>query len=236
MMYHKTEAIHSINPATSIAARKPKGRVTDSFAMEVFTTNCEGRKSAEQFIKQGFNKAYNANISITMPQILTVKNGNFKAALGIRSAKSPLFIEQYLSSPIEQNIPRSTQEINRNDIVEIGSLYSNATRFTLPLFLVTAVSLFYQNYKYLTFAGTSHVLNILSKAGVNFSTIGDAKESALSPSDDDWGSYYDTNPKVVVVALSSVISAIDKQEKYQQLFKSLEEKIASVCKQLGANS
>lgn len=233
-MSYKTEVIYTaINQGSTLAVHQQKKRVTDSFSMEIFTPNCLGRKNAENFIKQGFKKAYGANIAITMPQILTVKNGNFKAALGIRNAQSVLFIEQYLSTPIEENISPSVQKISRSEIVEIGSLYSNAHRFTLPLFLVTAVSLFYQHYQYLTFAGTSHVLNILQKAEVSYSIICDAKKSALTPSTDNWGSYYDTNPKVVVVALSSVINAIDKQPKYQKLFASLETKIAAVCKQMG---
>lgn len=232
MMSLEIETNHSLNSVTSMPQGKQQGKIANSFAMEVFTLNSAGRKEAEDFIKQGFKKSYSANIDITMPQILTIKNGNFKAALGIRSAQSPLFIEQYLKTPIEQNIPFSGQQVTRDEIVEIGNLYSNANRFTVPLFLVTAVSLFYKNYQYLAFAGTSKVLTILSKAGIEFSYLCEAKKSALIPSSDDWGSYYDTNPKVVVIALSSVISAIDKQVKYQKLFESLEQKIACVCDQL----
>lgn len=232
MMHPTTSKYKTQNQIVTLDINRKTRQISDAFSMDVFKKNTVGRKSAEHFIKQGFSKAYGANISITMPEILTVRNGNFKAALGIRSAKYSLFIEQYLNTAIEKTHVLLEENITRDEIVEIGSLYSNATRFTLPLFLVTAVSLFYLNYKYLTFAGTSHVLDIISKAGVDYSVLGDAKESALAPSNDNWGSYYQTQPKVVVVALTSVIRAIDQQVKYQTLFKSLEEKIACVCKQL----
>jgi hypothetical protein len=232
MMYPTIDVKKEISEAVGIRVKKSP----DLFSMQVFHKNSVGRIDAENFIKQGFSKAYGANISLSMPQILTVKNGNFKAALGIRSAKEPLFIEQYLNTPIEQTHALIKENIARSNIVEIGSLYSNAIRFTLPLFLVTAVSLFYKNYQYLTFAGTSHVLNILSKAGVEYSTLCDAKKHALTPSSDDWGSYYETSPKVVVVSLASVLEVIDKQVKYQNLFKSLEKKIADVCQQLAEHS
>jgi len=218
-----------VKPATIIP------QVSNSFDMDVFSKNCAGRLAAEQFIKQGFKKTYSANISISMSQVLTVKTGHFKAALGIRSANSPLFIEQYLPCPIEKSSALVNENIPRERIVEIGCLYSNANRFTIPLFLVTAVSLFYQGYSHLVFSGTDKVLNITSKAGVDFTHLCDANQSLLNPSDDDWGSYYETQPKVVLVTLSNVIKAINKQPRYQKLFDSLEIKVAQVCNKLEVN-
>lgn len=228
----------SENLLSNVSRAKPltkTPKLSNSFNMDVFSKNCAGRIEAEQFIKQGFKKTYSANISISMPQILTVNTGKFKAALGIRSANSPLFIEQYLSYPIEKTNVLVNEYVPRENIVELGCLYSNANRFTIPLFLVTAVSLFYQGYSHLVFSGTNKVLNILSKADINFNHLCDANQSLLKPSDDDWGSYYETQPKVALVALSDVIKAINKQPRYQKLFDSLENKIAHVCRKLEAN-
>jgi hypothetical protein len=228
----------TVHLSTNVVTTQPATKntqVSKSFNMDVFSKNCAGRLAAEQFIKQGFKKTYGANISISMPQVLTVKTGNFKAALGIRSANSPLFIEQYLPCPIEKTSALANENIARERIVEIGCLYSNANRFTIPLFLVTAISLFYQGYSHLVFSGTHKVLNIISKAGIDFTHLCNAKQSLLSPSDDDWGSYYETQPKVALVALSNVIKAINKQPRYQKLFDSLEIKIAHVCNKLDEN-
>jgi hypothetical protein len=207
-------------------------QVSTSFNMDVFSQSCTGRVAAEQFIKQGFKKAYNADISIPMPQVLTVNTGDFKAALGIRSANSSLFIEQYLPRPIEKMSALVNENIPRDNIVEIGCLYSNANRFTIPLFIVTAISLFYQGYSHLVFSGTDKVLNIISKADIDFTHLCDAKQSLLTPSSDYSGSYHKTNPKVALIALSNVIKTINKQPRYQKLFESLDVKIAHVCHQL----
>ncbi|MDX2369193.1 MAG: thermostable hemolysin [Colwellia sp.] len=221
--------------AKAVTTQQPVSKttqITQSFSMDVFSQNSIGRVAAEQFIKQGFKKTYRANISISMPQVLTVNTGKFKAALGIRSAKSPLFIEQYLPCPIEKMTALVNENIPRESIVEIGCLYSNANRFTIPLFIVTAISLFYQGYSHLVFSGTEKVLNIISKAEIDATHLCDAKQSLLTPSSDDWGSYYETQPKVTLIALSSVIKTINKQPRYQKLFNSLDIKIAHICKKL----
>ena len=202
------------------------------FDIDVFRKQDVNRIQAEAFIKQGFKKAYNADISITMPYLLALNRGKFKAVLGIRSAKSPLFIEQYLSTPIEQQATVFSCKIQRNEIAEIGSLYSNAKRFTLPLFLVTAVSLFYLNFKYMVFAGTQRVLKLITEAGVKTCYLAEAKQSCMEKSDDHWGSYYETNPKVVTLSLSDVMKAIDMNPKFNEMFGLLNNQIALTCQHL----
>lgn len=193
--------------------------------MEVISISDINRQNVELFIKKGFSKAYKANISVNAPWILAINNGQFKAALGIRSAVQPLFIEQYLESPIEKYFSKLVDNISREEIAEIGNLYSNAKRFTLPLFLVTAVSLFCNNYRYMVFSGTEHVLKLIKSAGVESTFIANADQSKLTPSSDDWGTYYDTEPKVVSISLASVMNVIDRDEKYSAMFAALTPKI-----------
>lgn len=213
----------------------PEGGLSEaqpSFEIDTFSLQCAGRKEVEAFIKQGFKKAYGAEIKVTMPFVLAVNNGKLKAALGIRSAKSPLFIEQYLSAPIEQHNAFINKKVNRDEIAEIGHLYSNARKFTIPLFLVTAISLFYHDFKYIVFSGTGRVLSIIAAAGIEITYLEKADPSKLASSVDDWGSYYATNPQVVVISLSSVMAVIDSQPVYEQLFQQLNKKIVKVCTQL----
>jgi Na+/H+ antiporter NhaC len=120
----------------------------------------------------------------------------------------------------------------RKDIVEIGHLFSNNQRFTIPLFMITAVSLFYMNYKYMVFSGTEKVINLMSKSGVNCTHLCDANENKIESSTDEWGSYYSTNPKVIAVSLSDVIALIGQNSKYQKMFQSLDKQIAQTCQQL----
>jgi len=203
-----------------------------NFEIQVAPLGSKQRNEIENFIKQGFSQAYKAKVSITMPHLLALSNGKYKAALGLRSGHNYLFVEQYLSAPIEQQAIFVSKKTKRQDIVEIGHLFSNAQRFTIPLFMVTAVSLFYLNYKYMVFSGTEKVINLIGKSGVPYTFICNANSNKIQLSTDDWGSYYNTNPKVIAVSLLDVMSLITKHPLYQALFQSLDEQIAKTCQKL----
>jgi hypothetical protein len=212
--------------------KNPPSKTKFNFDIQVASLQGEKRNGIEQFIKQGFSKSYQAKISVTMPHLLALCNGSYKAALGIRNGKDTLFIEQYLSGAIEQQSVFVKNNINRKDIVEIGHLFSNSQRFTIPLFMITAVSLFYMNYKYMVFSGTEKVINLISKSGVHCTDLCDAQESKIEKSSDEWGCYYATNPKVIAVSLLDVIALIGQHPMYQEMFQSLDKQIAQTCQQL----
>lgn len=197
------------------------------FDIDIFLRSTHGRKEAEQFISNGFKKEYNANISITMPWILAINNGSFKAALGIRSAIHPLFLEQYLDSSIENTIALHLSSCSRKQVAEIGHLYSNAKKFTLPLFLTTAVSLFYNRFEYMVFSATEHVLKLISSTGITCHTIAEADPSKLQECSDNWGSYYTTCPQVVVLQLTEVMRLINRNAGYSSMFNMLSDRIAN---------
>jgi len=233
-----------------------------AFSLDVYQKNDIGRLPAEQFIKDGFTSAYGADVDITMPYILAINNGKFKAALGIRAATENLFIEQYLAQPIEFYVSQEhvsqehvSQEhvaqehvaqehvaqnkvlqmhttVARKYIAEIGHLYSNSNKFTIPLFLTTAVSLFCNGYEQMVFAGTDHVVKLISKAGIECHYIAQADKNKLQGSSNKWGSYYETNPQVVFVSLASVMNVVNKSAHFKQMFDQLERKIALTTSKL----
>jgi len=221
---------------TSNSLTMNKSKLADkqlNFDIQLAPLGSNNRNEIEAFIKQGFYKTYNAKVSITTPYLLALSNGNYKAALGIRSGYNHLFLEQYLATPIEQQAVFIDNKIERNDIVELSHLFSNAKRFTIPLFMVTAVSLSCLNYKYLVFSGTEKVINLIANAGVKSSFIGNADHEKIQLSTDDWGSYYSTNPKIIAISLLEVMSLIAKHPLYTKMFQSLEGQIAKICQQLG---
>lgn len=220
----------SINEAMSCAQPAPRKKYAFDIAV-YFNEDC-GRIDAERFIEEGFLSSYGAKISVTMPCILAINNGTFKAALGIRCAAQALFIEQYIDQPIEQTIGQQAMPVSRDEIAEIGHLYSNAQKFTMPLFLTTAVSLFCNHYRYMVFAGTEHVLDLINRTGISHTFIADADQTKLAQSDNDWGTYYDTHPKVVAISLSSVIEVINANPRFCAMFEGLASKIANTTHQL----
>jgi len=220
---------------TTTSLNKHKGNLIEKklgFDIQLASVGSMHRNEIEAFIKQGFAKTYDAKISISTPYLLALSNGNFKAALGIRCGREDLFVEQYLSGRIEQQAVFMNNKVKRENIVEFSHLFSNAKRFTIPLFMVTAVSLFCLNHKYLVFSGTEKVIKLLNNAGVPSTFIGNADHTKIQPSTDNWGSYYSTNPKIMAVSLLEVMSVINKQPLYTKMFQSLDGQIAKISQQL----
>ncbi|MEJ2115921.1 MAG: thermostable hemolysin, partial [Gammaproteobacteria bacterium] len=80
----------------------------------------------KEFIKKQFFIKYKAEINSLMPNIVSMvnKNGDIRAAVGYKSAdKQRLYLEQYLSLPIERLLSsKEGHDIARDQIVEVGNL------------------------------------------------------------------------------------------------------------------
>jgi hypothetical protein len=222
-----------VKPDSQLYMRKESQKQLN---LNVHGIQSASRKSVETFIKDGYSKAFDANITISMPYLISLKKGNLKAALGLRSASSSLFIEQYLSQAIEQTLAPILGQVKRSQIVEIGNLFSNARVFTLPLLLTTAVSLHVVGFKYMVFTGTDNLIKLLNNTGVPVLPLADASLDALPGNKpqlkQQWGSYYDTNPKVALISLADVVRVINDKPKYAKLFTELTAQIAAVTSEL----
>lgn len=177
------------------------------------------RSSLQQFIQQGFATHYQANVEHFMPNLLGVnRNGQWQAVLGLRSAaKTPLFIEQYLSVAVEQILATHGLYAERPQLIEIGHLYASNRQSLLQLFVLMAYALNQLNYRYLLCAATTQVRSILSRHGIELTELGEAKADALGKQAASWGSYYDTDPKVCVMDLAAVTQLIHREEKLTAL-------------------
>lgn len=206
--------------SSMLAPEKSKERVP--FDMDVcFFSDAKKREEISTFIRDGYQKSFDADISVTMPALLYIEDKNLKAALGMRGGKETFFVQQYLDKPIIECVKGYLPKVAVEQLVEIGSLYSNSNRFTIPLFMVTAVTAYLLGKKALILCGTQHVLELLSKSGVEFYKLADAKESHLQPSSDNWGTYYQTKPQVVAVSIDAVMALIEENKFYKKLFNRL---------------
>ncbi len=96
------QVINTIGHHTNNVSRSAEsGNSKYTFSLDFFQKGDEDRLAAKQFINDGFTSAYSADIDITMPYVLAINNGKFKATLGIRAATESIFIEQCLLQPIE---------------------------------------------------------------------------------------------------------------------------------------
>lgn len=202
------------------------------YDIDLYNHSHPDRSDIETFIEQGFNQAYGADVSVTMPLLLAIKKGAFKAALGLRSATMPLFVEQYLNMPIEKALSHKTAKARRDQIVEVGHLYSNHTKFALPLLLTTGVSLFVVGQQTLVFCATNHVKKLIADAGIPLTELCKAYKEKLTDKVENWGSYYQTSPSVIAISTSDIIQAVISSELYLQLFNVLTSRVQSVSTQL----
>lgn len=160
------------------------------------------RAEVEEFIGARFSEMHGAQIRQFMPRLLSLrsKRGDLIAAFGLRSAEtSSLFLENYLSQPIESVLQsRLSQPVAREEIIEVGhlsALYPGAARW-----LIVAVTALLQQegYRWVAFTGTAGLRNGFHRLGLRPVELGDATLAHLPESQRAaWGSYYDHGPKVM---------------------------------------
>ncbi|MBB1330922.1 thermostable hemolysin [Pseudoalteromonas sp. SR43-7] len=159
--------------------------------------NDEHRSALENTVKEGFLVAYNATLTSFMPLLCQYTTNEGQCTLGLRQATSPLFIEQYLASPVEDFLNES---ISRNKIFELGNLCSTNRRATLAHFIIVNEALQSVGAKHLVFCATNKVRALLRLLGVTCTEIALAS-SFVVENPLKWGSYYANQPTVCIASL-----------------------------------
>jgi hypothetical protein len=170
------------------------------------------RNIVEQYIAAKFKQSHGASIEQFLPFILEMRSAdNIDAAIGLRPGHfNPMFLEQYLDGPIEQQIAKfSKQPIDRSSLMEIGNLVVTKRAVGLVLFLVVAAVLAKANYEWMVFTVTPEVERLMQRLGFTPSYLVMADQSKLKSNTADWGSYYDNSPKVMVGSLVQAQTVIE---------------------------
>ena len=181
----------SCSPIKSVAANYSLGLRTSEHPL---------RATLENYIAVRYGRRHKAAIEHFMPNLLSIEDGlQTRAALGLSSArKQSLFLECYLDKPIEQAISQQLNTpVDRAKVVEIGNLAASQRAASYLLFTLLSALLDQAGYRWIVFTATPCVQNRVKSMGFSLQTIGDAKADRISASD-DWGSYYETKPQVMV--------------------------------------
>lgn len=182
----------------------PSSRIS---LISLFDAKLDDSLEAKLFIQDIYQKHYKAKIKVTYPSIMAIldKNNNILSAVGIRVADSQkLFLEQYLDDEIEDILcDKYKKIITRNQIVEIGSLASSGNGMSKFLFVALAAYLRKKGYLYTVMTGTYNLRNSFKKLNLKPIIICEADENKLINKSDDWGSYYNTKPKVMAGNIDS---------------------------------
>lgn len=152
-------------------------------------------KVVEDFIIQTYAKAYGAKIGVHYPVLMSVRDesGTILAALGFRYAmNSSLFLEQYLCKPIE-----TVLDTPRASITEIGNLASSGGGASIFLFAALSAYLVGKEQTHAVITGTSFIEKRLRALGLRPIRLSAADPNLLLHKDENWGTYYDTDPHVL---------------------------------------
>ena len=192
---------------------------TPTLAYEFVAADLSGqsRHQLESFVKEGFLNAYNAEVNTFMPLLLGIHAQRLRAVVGVRRASQPLFIEQYLPLPITEMLEKHGVWTERDAIAELGNLYSQNQRFTLPLLMTVVMGLYLSEVNYLVFSGTSKVRQLLEKLKLPLTFLADADPSKLEE-EGNWGNYYDNTPKVMFIDVRKAVAIALMQPELEALF------------------
>lgn len=164
------------------------------------------RKRVEDFIKAIYRQSYNAMIEVHYPILMSVRNaeGDILAAVGFRyAAKEDLFLEHYTGGPMEEILGCS-----RREIVEIGNLASAGQGASGFLFAALASYLNHKNIRYATITGTDFLHRYFERSGLEPRKICDADIQAVKGDTQNWGSYYDTQPRVLAGSVETGVERL----------------------------
>ncbi|MFO8142119.1 MAG: thermostable hemolysin [Marinobacter sp.] len=129
------------------------------------------------------------------------------AAVGVRNAsRERLFLEDYLSVPVEAVMPEPGAE--RSRIAEIAHLAGVEAGVSRYLFASLSVWLDGNDYDWVVCTGTDQLRNSFHRLGIATHVLAAADPAKLPDNGAGWGRYYDHHPVVMAIRVADGISAL----------------------------
>ncbi len=166
-----------------------------------------GRDELEAFITAAFQRQHGAVVRSFMPMLIGLRQpeGTLVGGAGYRQGDSGhLYLEQYLPQPVETVIARQAGAgpVARASIAEIGNFACRDCPSAVAMVGVLAEFLLGKNHDWVVFTATRTVRRIMRHMGLRLAELGQADRSRLAASD-DWGSYYECDPRIMLGYLPS---------------------------------
>ncbi|WP_372986284.1 thermostable hemolysin [Marinobacter sp.] len=161
------------------------------------------------FIRRRFLHAYGAEPALRIPALLALSTaqGTLLAAVGVRNAAlERLFLEDYLSVPVESVMP--VPGVARHKIAEIAHLAGVEAGVSRFLFASLSVWLDSAGYDWVVCTGTDQLRNSFHRLGIATEVLADADPARLPDRGAGWGRYYDHHPVVMAIKVADGVSAL----------------------------
>lgn len=167
------------------------------------------RRRLERFIQRAFARHHGATVRAFMPTLLALegRGGRVCGVVGFRKAAAePLFLERYLDRPVELELAaHAGNSIARSDIVEVGNLASLSCQAACHLAAALPRILLADGNQWIVFTATAVVRGMLARFRAPVIELARATRDRLDDGD-EWGRYYDNDPRVVAGYLRNGIA------------------------------
>jgi hypothetical protein len=195
-------------------------------ATRIVALDAARRTETEAFIRQVFARHYDARVASFAPELMLLEqvgrsadsatslgSSRIAAAAGWRGAAcGPLFLENYLDTPVQNLIGRlAGHPVARQRIAEVGNLASITPGGGVRVMLALAAHLDSLGYEWVVFTATQELIGIFTKLGLPPLALGIADPSRLGAAARDWGRYYDSRPVVVAGRIRLALARLQAQ-------------------------
>jgi hypothetical protein len=170
------------------------------------------RGELERYVAEVYARAYGARLTHFQPLLVGLREpgGALQGVIGARPAREPgpLFLEAYLDQPVEALLSvRLGEPVARGDLVEVGNLASHRPGAGRLLLGTLAHLLAGLGTPVAVFTATRPLRATFHRLGVQPTELALADGTRLGGALEDWGRYYQTDPRVCAVPVRLVRDA-----------------------------
>lgn len=155
----------------------------------------------ERYVRRAFWRVHRASVRSFSPTLLTLRDrqGRITGVAGIRAAaEEPLYLEQYLDAPVEAVLgTRTGHWVARDSVVEIGSLACASALSACGLLRSLPQWLYEEGFDWVVFTATRRVRDLVRIFDAPLLELCPATLQRVAASADDWGHYYEADPRVM---------------------------------------
>jgi hypothetical protein len=173
------------------------------------------RLEVEAFISAVYRERYGAELRHFAPVLVSLhdQHGDCVAAAGYRAADTgPLFLERYLSGPVDRLLPATGERSTpRGRIVEVGHLAAARAGEGRRLILLLGPHLASQGFDWVVSTLTQELRNLFVRMGVAPLALGVADPTVLGDQAAQWGSYYDHRPLVLAGRVDAALQMLARR-------------------------
>lgn len=208
---------------------------TSNTEIDLYTQGCSGRRALEHYISKKYLQVHDAHINECLPILVGIRDRAERlGAFGLRPGHyRPMFLEQYLDSPIEQQVASiSKHPIDRCSLVEIGNLAVTRKGYGPLAMVVLAMSLAEAGYEWMVFTVTEQVERLMNRLGFEPHYLAGADPSRLQGDTSIWGSYYNNNPRVMVGNLRAALDIVSQSSRLSAIANEQRDNITGIASSL----